>query len=427
MNELWGLVIMDGNKLRTVVDKDTINTIYHELIENPEVKAGLAFLEADNEQTAKEQIHLTSIPAPSFKEYDRGEFMKKQFISYGLEDVTTDSEGNIIGIRRGTESTPRIVISAHQDTVFPEGTETKATIRSGKIFAPGISDDGRGLAVLLTLLRSLNHSKIQTVGDLVFVATVGEEGLGDLRGVKALFEQDKTIDGFISIEPGTPEEIIYLATGSYRYHVTFKGPGGHSFGAFGTPSAVHAMGRAIAKLADMRVPSEPKTTFTVGTVTGGTSINTIAADATMSLDLRSSSYDELNKLKKVALSHIYSAVEEENHRWNTNSISVDINQVGDRPAGEQSKDAIIVQAAIAAVKAIGLTATLEGPSSTDSNVPISLGIPAVTLGGGGDYGHVHTLNEYFDPEDAFLGAERIFLTCLGLVGVHHVSQPLIKI
>ncbi|MBS4172751.1 M20/M25/M40 family metallo-hydrolase [Bacillus sp. FJAT-49736] len=390
------------------------------------VKEALEYIKLDNEKTVAEQMEITSIQAPTFQEEARGQYYRSKLIELGLKDVTVDRVGNVFGVRPGTGNGPRIVVSAHLDTVFPEGTDVHPKIRDGNIYAPGIADDGRGLAVVLTLIRALDGANIHTNADILFGATVGEEGLGDLRGVKALFAEREDIDGFISIEPGSPERTTYLATGSHRYNVTYHGPGGHSFGDFGKPSAIHALGRAIAKISDIKAPKEPKTTFTVGTIGGGTTVNTIADKATMLVDIRSTSQEELLKIEEQIISAIHSGAEEENNRWETNSITVEIQLVGDRPAGSQPAESIIVQTALAATKALGFDAILERPSSTDSNVPISLGIPAVTLGGGGEFGGIHTLNEYFNPTDAYFGAQKILLTVLGLAGINSVCEPLLS-
>lgn len=403
-----------------------VESTYRELMNNEQVKEGLDFLKDDHDQTTAEQIELTEISAPTFEEEVRGEFYKKRLIELGIENVQTDDVGNVFGIRQGTGNGPRLVVCAHLDTVFPEGTDVVAKKKDGKIYAPGIADDGRGLATVLTLIRAFNHTGIETEGDIIFGATVGEEGLGDLRGVKALFQSRDDIDGFISIEPGDPARTTYLATGSVRNSVAYKGPGGHSFGAFGTPSAVHALGRAIAMIGDIEVPSEPRTTFNVGTIKGGTTVNTIAAEANMVIDLRSTSQEELAKLEENALAIIKIAAEDENKRWNKDLIQIEIKQVGNRPAGTQNSDSVIVQASLVAAKTLGFEPILDGASSTDSNVPISLGIPAVTLGGGGAFGGCHTLQEYFDPTDAFYGPQKIWLTILGLVGVKDVSKALLE-
>ncbi|MFT4412407.1 M20/M25/M40 family metallo-hydrolase [Fredinandcohnia humi] len=413
------------NKSLDFVTKQT-REVFDRLLQDTKVKAALTFLELDNDYTTNEQITITEISAPTFQEQERGEDYKKRLLEYGLKDVEIDNQGNVFGVRYGSGNGPRLVVCAHLDTVFPEGTDVKAKVKDGKIYAPGIADDGRGLSAVLTLLRAFENSGVQTIGDIFFGATVGEEGLGDLYGVKALFENNQDIDGFISIEPGSPERITYLATGSRRYHVTYSGPGGHSFGDFGKPSAIHALGRAIAEISNIQTPNDPKTTFTVGTIQGGTSVNTISASAEMLIDMRSVSSEYLVKLEEQVLEIVRTAANEENSRWNTNELKVEGRLVGDRPAGSQSRDNIIVQASLAAASVLGFEPILDEPSSTDSNVPIALGIPAVTLGGGGGYGGCHTLDEFYDPTDAFYGVQKIFLTILGLVGVEQVSQPLLK-
>lgn len=386
------------------------------------VQKGLSFLKNDNDRTSADQKELTSIPAPTFEEGERGEYYRRRLEELGIEDISKDDAGNIFGLRKGTGNGPRIAVCAHLDTVFPAGTDTVPKVKDGKIYAPGIADDGRGLAAVLTLIRAFNETGIETEGDILFGATVGEEGLGDLNGVKALFGQDHGIDGFISIEPGSPERITYLAAGSKRYEITYKGSGGHSFGDFGTPSAIHAAGKAIAGIADLKVPEDPKTTFNVGIVSGGTSVNTIAAEARLIIDLRSVSADELARVESEALSIIKEAA-----GGADSGITVEIKQVGDRPAGSQDMESVIVQTAAEASRQLGFIPSFEKASSTDSNVPIALGIPAVTLGGGGSFGGIHTLEEYFDPQDAYYGPQAIFLCILGLTGIKGISSPVLDI
>ncbi|WP_438318048.1 M20/M25/M40 family metallo-hydrolase [Sporosarcina sp. FA9] len=422
MTEKHGIV--KGIQEYSVSNK--VKDVYSLLKSNSGVKKGLVFLEEDNNYTTNEQIELTAIQAPTFYEGKRGIYYKRKLTELGIKNITVDEVGNVFGIRPGSGSGPSIVLCAHLDTVFPEGTDTVAKIVDGRVYAPGIADDGRGLASVLTILRALNHANIETEGDLIIGATVCEEGLGDLLGVKTLFENREDIDGFISIEPGAVDRVTYLATGSKRYKITYKGPGGHSFGSFGTPSPIHALGRAIAKVSSLETPTNPKTTFNVGLITGGTSVNSIAEVGEMIIDLRSNSQEELLNLEKQVIDIINLAADEENLRWGKlNVITVDIELVGNRPAGSQNPDAVIVQAAAAATSALGFEQTLDGASSTDSNVPISLGIPAVTLGGGGDAGGFHTLNEYYDPTDAFYGVQKIFLTLIGLVGLKDVTPPLL--
>ncbi len=397
-----------------------------ELAKDEKVKEALDFLKTDNDATTNEQIELTGIEAPTFDEWTRGKAYKEKLQQLGVQEIQVDEVGNVFGIRKGTGKGPSLVLCAHLDTVFPAGTDVKAKWIDGKVYAPGIADDGRGLAVVLTILRALNFADLEMKGDLIIGATVGEEGLGDLGGVKHLFAARDDIDGFISIEPGTPERITYLATGSKRYSVTYKGPGGHSFGSFGTANPVHALGRAIAGISVLETPAEPKTTYNVGVISGGTSVNTISESAKMIIDLRSNSEEELAILDGKVLSILRQAATDENSfREKSGEVTVDIELVGNRPAGSQSPEADIVQTSMAAAAEIGFEPTLESASSTDSNVPINLGIPAVTLGGGGDAGGFHTLEEYFDPTDAHFGAQKILLTVLGLLGCGKTSEPLL--
>ena len=403
-----------------------VKELYKVLGSNDQVQKVLSFLKEDNDYTTNEQIELTAIEAPTFEEEVRGIYYQKKLKSLGIKNVETDEVGNIFGIRSGKGNGPTLVLCAHLDTVFPAGTDILAKNIGGKIYAPGIADDGRGLASVLTIVRALNHANIQTEGDLIIGATVGEEGLGDLLGVKTFFENRDDIDGFISIEPGEPDQVIYLGTGSKRYKVSYRGPGGHSFGNFGTPSPIHALGRAIAKITSLDVPLNPKTTYNVGLINGGTSVNTIAEVGEMVIDLRSNSQSELIALEEEVINIIKEAAEEENIRWKKiDDITVDLELVGNRPAGSQSPESIIVQASAAATSVIGFEQTLSGAGSTDSNIPINLGIPAVTLGGGGDSGGHHTLQEYYNPTDAFYGVQKILLTILGLVGLEKVTSPLL--
>jgi acetylornithine deacetylase/succinyl-diaminopimelate desuccinylase-like protein len=389
------------------------------------VKQALDFIKDDDAKTLAEQKEIVAIAAPPFKEQRRAQDFARRLSAPGLSDVYIDQEGNVVAVRPGAGGGPKLVVSAHLDTVFPEGTDLTIKDKDGKLYAPGIGDDTRGLVELLSLARALQATDIKTVGDIWFVGTVGEEGLGDLRGARAFFREHREIDGFISVDGARPESITYIAVGSHRYRATFRGPGGHSFSAFGRPSAIHAMGRAIAKIADLQTPNEPKTTFTVGTMHGGTSVNAIAAEAVMELDLRSVGTPQLLDVEKAALTAIKDAAAEENARWGSDGISVDIESVGDRPGGSQPTDSLIIQAAILAVRAVGLEPVLAEPSSTDSNIPISLGIPAMTVGRGGANGDVHSIDEWFDPTDAYLGPQKNLLTLLALAGLEGVSKPLL--
>lgn len=399
-----------------------------QIMTDAKVKQGLDFIKDDHLNTMADQKVIAAIPAPPFAEKVRGEYYMKRLQALGLKDVKMDSEGNVYGIRPGTGKGPILLVEAHLDTVFPAGTNTNPIEKDGKIYAPGIADDSRGLAAVLSVIRAFNASGIKTVGDIIFCGTVGEEGLGDLRGMKAFFRDHPEVAGSVNVDGTSVSRITYLATGSHRFEVKFKGPGGHSFGAFGLPSAIHAMGRAIAKIGDVETPKQPKTTFTVGVASGGTSVNSIAADAQMLLDMRSNSQEELMKVEAIILPLIQEAVNEENGRWKSDKpVTVEIKLVGNRPAGSQSPDHIIVQTAWLATLAIGQEPAMNAASSTNANLPISIGVPAVTLGGGGMDGRNHSPDEWFDPVNAWLGPQKILVTILGLVGVDGVSTPLLPV
>jgi tripeptide aminopeptidase len=399
--------------------------VYLALGAHPLFRQGLAFLQKDHENTTADQKAIAAIPAPPFKEQARAEDFRRRLAALNLINVGIDGEGSVCGMRPGRAKGPPLLVEAHLDTVFPEGTNTGPVERNGTLYGPGIMDDARGLAALLSVVRALNATGIRSVRDMLFCGTVGEEGLGNLRGMKALFRDRPAIVGSVSIDGTTANRITYLATGSQRYEIAYTGPGGHSFDAFGTPSAIHAMGRAIAKIADLRTPLSPKTTFTVGVVTGGTSVNTIAAAATMFIEMRSNSQAELARLVARILQIVQQAADEENARWGSNTIQATITLRGDRPPGSQPAAAAIVQAAWMATIAIGQQPHLLESSSTNANLPISLGVPAITIGGGGRGGREHSQAEWFNPKDAYLGPQMIFATVLGLAGVDGVSQPIL--
>ncbi|HEY5129621.1 MAG TPA: M20/M25/M40 family metallo-hydrolase [Bradyrhizobium sp.] len=399
------------------------------ILADPKVIKTLEDIKADDATALTEQKRITEIPAPPYKEKVRADYFLKRLQELGFKDAAIDSEGNVIALRKGSGGgRPKLVVSAHLDTVFPEGTDVTVKEKDGAILAPGIGDDSRGLAALLSLIKALNANGIATVGDVMFVGTVGEEELGNLRGVKALFRDHADIDGFISIDGLGITRVVNQATGSHRYEMIFKGPGGHSFQEFGLPSAIHAMGRAIAKISDLQTPSDPKTTFTVGTVRGGTSVNAIASEARMAVDMRSNSTDELLKLEARLLDLVKAAVAEENARWKTDKMTVEIKLIGDRPAGIVAMDSPIVQATQRTVSVITRAprVTFAG-SSTDSNLAMSLGIPAVTIGGGGEGGNWHSRNEWYKPVDAWFGPQNALLTILVLSGLDRVTKPALQV
>ena len=404
-----------------------VDTTVKTLLASPKIKQVLADLETDDARALKELRRFTTeLPAPPFKEKLRAEAFLARLKELGAKDAYMDADNNVIAIRRGVGQGPKLLISAHLDTVFPEGTDVTIKEKDGKLYAPGISDDTRGLIVLMQWLKALNERGIQTTGDLVIVANVGEEGLGDLRGMKAIFKHVAGIDGMVGLEPGLLDRITIGGTGSHRYDVIFTGPGGHSFGAFGqVPSAIHAMGRAISKVGDIRPPKDPKTTFTVGTVEGGTSVNSIAGHASFALDIRSNGSDSLAQTEKQIMDAIAAGVAEENQRWDTDKkITVEMKLIGDRPAGSTPEDSLVVKTAVTSSKAFGGKPYFNS-SSTDANVPMSLKIPAIILGSGGKNGGTHSLTEWLDPSQEWVDAQAALVTVLSLVGVEGLVKPLL--
>jgi acetylornithine deacetylase/succinyl-diaminopimelate desuccinylase-like protein len=374
---------------------------------NAAVKRAVDRIKADNAWTLEQQVSICEIPAPPFKETVRGAEYKRRLEALGLT-VRIDSIGNVIAERRGTGSGPTVMIAGHLDTVFPEGTNVKVK-KEGTLFTgPGIGDDCRGLAVVLAVARAFQMEKVQTTGTVIFVGNVGEEGPGNLRGVRHLFtrEYKGKIDYFISVD-GTGLGLTSRAVGSNRYRVTYKGPGGHSYGAFGMPSPIHALGRAIGSISDIQVPTTPKATFNVGIIEGGTSVNTISPSGAMDVDLRSESPKALADLDAKFQAAIKGALTAENARWPQSRvrITMQVDTIGIRPAGAQPDDAPIVRAGLAAGKALGFTAPTTA-SSTDANLPMSLGIPAITIDGGGEGRGAHSIAEsYDDGPNGWLGPQ----------------------
>lgn len=412
-------IVPFGEEEESVLQKE-LHKQFTTMIAEPRVQEGLAFLKNDDRQTLHEQMTIAEIPAPPFQEEKRANYVQEQFRKLGLTNVKQDEEGNVYGLRPGKKDVSAIVVSAHLDSVFSEETDVTVKERDGVYYGPGITDDARGLAALLSVIRAFQHTGIQTEAPIVFLATVGEEGPGDLRGVKAFIDGNANIASFISIDSVSPEEIIYQGTGSFRYEVTFSGTGGHSFQHFGTPSAVHAAGRAIAAIASLDVPETPKTTFNVGVVEGGTIPTAIAETCTIKLDLRSNGRAELDSIAEKALLLCETACSQEGEGDQT--IRLSSKKVGDRPVGVQSADSEIVEMAVLATEALGLTPELAPPSSTDANYPISKGIPALTLGGGGEGGGYHSLNEWYKPVNSYLGPQRVWLVALGLARAIPGSQ-----
>ena len=340
-------------------------------------------LDAGHERWVSDTITLTEIPAPPFKEAARAEAYRRMFQERGLSDVEIDEEGNVLGLRKGSGGDGLVIVSAHLDTVFPEGTNVKVRREGDTLHAPGVGDDSSGLATQLSFIDALNAAGIRTKHDILFVGTVGEEGLGDLRGVRHLFTKGKykgRAKAFFSIDGAGLDAITTGGAGSKRYRVTFKGPGGHSYGAFGIVNPMAAMSRAVVDFYKIAVPVQPKTTYSASVVGGGTSVNSIPEAVWMEFDMRSESAAELAKLEQQFLAVVSNALRAENQARSTKQgmVTADIKVIGDRPAGQTSPSSDIVQHAAAAYRMEGIKLQYRS-NSTDANLPMSLGIPAVTI------------------------------------------------
>ena len=391
----------------------------------PRLRAAVDLIKADNAWTLEQQRTICQIPAPPFKEQARGLEMKRRFEALGYKTFI-DSIGNVIAERKGDGSWPTLVVAGHLDTVFPEGTDVTVKTTGTRMKGPGISDDCRGLAVMLSVARAFNRSQIENKGTIYFVANVGEEGPGNLRGTRHLFERTfkDTIDAFISVDgAGAVSDVTTHGVGSIRYKVTFKGPGGHSYGAFGTPNPIHALGRAISMIGDVTVPASPKTTFNVGIIEGGTSVNSIPFSGAMQIDMRSVSEAEVKKVDAQILAILAKARDAENARWNEKNpakmISFVIDTIGIRPANsDQNENTPIVAAAAKAAKELGLTRMRDVATSTDANYPMSIGVPAITVNGGGSEDGSHSLDEWYDDgADGWLGPQFAAILIAIIVGV----------
>jgi acetylornithine deacetylase/succinyl-diaminopimelate desuccinylase-like protein len=376
------------------------------LISGAKFAKAQASLKGDYDRIIQDIITLTEIEAPPFKETARGNAYMAMLKAEGLTDVEMDEVGNVMGLRKGTGGGPLIVVTAHLDTVFPEGTNVKVRREGNGLYAPGIGDDTSSLPVQLAFIRAMNRAGYTTKADILFMGNVGEEGPGDLRGTRYLFSKGKykdRIKSFISFEPGQPGRITNAGTGSRRYKVTFKGPGGHSMGDFGIVSPAFAMGNAIVAFGKLKAPADPKTVYNVGIVEGGTSVNSIPFSTAMTIDMRSNGKAELDAEERAFLGLLPGAVAEENAARSTakGKISYEAKLVGDRPVGSTPMDARIIKIAGAVARASGFDPKY-GAGSTDSNIPMSLGVEAVTLASGFETFRAHSLEEGMKmnpPED----------------------------
>ncbi len=366
-------------------------------------------LRARDGQIIRSQVEIAQIPAPTGDEAERGAAVAAYFVSAGLEEVRTDDAGNVIGVRQGTSPTlAPVVLCAHLDTVFPHGTPLEVRCEGSRFMGPGIGDNGRGLAVMIALAGAIDGSSVRTRRPLLFAATVGEEGAGDLRGARALFSGDgASAHAAIAIDGAGDERIVHNALGARRIRVTFRGPGGHSWAAYGISNPVHAAAATAARLSELVLPLTPRTTLSVTRIGGGLSVNAIPEEAWLEVDLRSTSAAVLTRYtREITIAAIAGAEREDRRRARgTPTLSLTIDVIGDRPCGTVPTDHPLVSTAFAATELVGRTPS-SATASTDANVPIGLGIPAVAIGAGGSGGAAHTVGEWYDNADGSVGIAR---------------------
>ena len=389
---------------------------------NNKVKKAFKYIVDVEEKTNKNLIELTEIEAPPFKEEKRAKEFSERLKLAGIEKVWIDSIGNVIGFLEGSIGNKNIAIDAHLDTVFPEGTDVQVRIKNDTLFAPGIGDDTRGLAMILTIAETIIKSDIKPVDNILFIGTVGEEGLGDLRGVRYLFKNNEPkIDSWIAIDGGSIGRVNNQALGSYRYEVVFDGPGGHSWGAFGLVNPHHALGAGIKNFvekADIYTDNGPKTSYNVGIISGGTSINSIPFKSSMQIDIRSIDPNRLNDMEEILFNSMNKALDEQNAiKRSGPDLKLTINKIGNRPSGKVDESVPLIQKTIAATQYMGVEPRLT-IGSTDSNIPISLGLPAVTIGRGGVGGGAHSLDEWWLNKDGYKSIQLALLILLSESGIN---------
>ncbi len=378
------------------------------LMRDPAVAKALAWVEAHAAQVAEEAVRICEIPAPTFEEAERAAYVRRRFGELGLQDVTIDAAGNARGRRPGKGGGPGLAMAAHLDTVFPKGTDVKVKRQGTRLLAPGIGDNSVAIASLLAMVEAMNAAGVTTAGDLYLASNTGEEGLGDLKGMKLFMAEAKNkVAATIAVEGMKVNRVIHVAVGSRRYKVTFTARGGHSWGHFPSPSAIHILGRAIAEISRLEVPTDPKTTYNVGVIHGGTTVNTIATEADMLVDMRSVDTRSLADLERRVLAIVGNAAKEGDGQ-------AKLEMVGDRPAGSISADHPVVQTCRAVHRALGIP-TFSEASSTDANVPLGMGLPGVCLSIT-EGANEHRLDEYIETGPIPTGVKNILLAAVALTG-----------
>jgi len=388
----------------------------------PEVQSAIRWFTSYEPTISNWQMEVASVPAPPFGEAQRAAWLSERFRDLGLADVHTDEVGNVFGIRRGLDALPKfIAISAHMDTVFPPGTVLKPRREGNRLYGPGISDNGAGLSALLAVAAALENSGVRHSASLVFIGNVGEEGEGDLRGMRYIFSDphwSESIRATLVIDGAGSDTIVAEALGSRRFEVVVRGPGGHSWSDFGMPNPIVALARAIEKFSQIRIPQAPKTTFNIGVIRGGTSVNSIPETASMRVDIRSTSGQEIDRLELALRAALDQAVASNPipALRPTAGLTYEASIIGSRPAGELDSNATILRVLRAVDSHLGNLSQVQR-ASTDANIPLSLGREAVAIGGGGSGGGAHTLQEWFDCTGRDLALKRILLTLLAMTGV----------
>ena len=380
--------------------------------------AAHARLAARDDAILRTQIAVAQIAAPTGEEHERGGWIARRFSDCGLSEIETDDVGNVVARRAGADDLPPVVICAHLDTVFPRETDLSIRRDGDRLVGPGINDNGRGLAVMLALAGEIDGARLAPLHPIEFVATTGEEGIGDLRGAKHYFaNRGREAHAMIALDGAGDERIIHRALGSRRFRVSYSGPGGHSWAAYGVANAVHAAAGAAARLAALVLPITPRTTLSVGRIGGGLSVNSIPDAAWLEIDLRSTSAAQLDDVERTIHRIAQAAAEEENGKraMGTRPLTTIVESIGSRPCGETPVDHALVQSAIQATRLVGRRPDLA-LASTDANVPISQGIPAIAIGAGGRGGDAHTHAEWFDNVHGTVGVARALTIVMAAAG-----------
>ena len=383
------------------------------------VHEAFAWFRASSRELEDLQLEVTAVPSPPWGEAARAEWLRARFEDLGLSEVQQDELGNVFGILPGSEpNAPLVALSAHLDTVFPAGTPIQVSREGGKLYGPGISDNGAGLVALLAIARVLKETGIEHATPVVFIGNVGEEGEGDLRGMRHIFEQPRWADAIrtmVVVDGAGTDTVICEALGSRRYEITVRGSGGHSWSDFGIPNPVVALARIIDRFTETTVPTNPKTTYNIGTIEGGTSVNSIPESASMRVDTRSASVEQLDRLERALREAVQDGTAATSGK-KKNGLTAEVRVIGDRPAAELPSESRLLKMIRAVDAQLNNSARLQR-ASTDANIPLSLGREAIAIGAGGSGGGAHTVNEWYDAAGRDLGLKRILLLTLALSGV----------